>query len=104
MKSKFILAAAAAVIMLAPLQQEAQAQEAQARSLSELLQLVEQGRARDSEELRRREQEFEAQRPSRSACCARPVSASAPWSRRARAGGQVRAERARDRHAQPAAQ
>jgi biopolymer transport protein ExbB len=62
MKSKFILAAAAAVIMLAPLQQEAQAQEAQARSLSELLQLVEQGRARDSQELRRREQEFQAQK------------------------------------------
>lgn len=61
MISKFILAAVAAVIMLSPLQQ-AQAQQEQARSLSELLRLVEQGRARDSEELRRREREFEAEK------------------------------------------
>jgi len=62
MKAKFFLAAAAAVVMLAPLQPaEVHAQQApDARSLSELLRLVEQGRARDSEELRRREREFEA--------------------------------------------
>ncbi|HUG99497.1 MAG TPA: MotA/TolQ/ExbB proton channel family protein [Gammaproteobacteria bacterium] len=62
MKSKFILAAAAAVFVLAPLQPaEVLAQEGrEARSLSELLRLVEQGRARDSEELRAREREFAA--------------------------------------------
>jgi biopolymer transport protein ExbB len=64
MKVKFILAAAAAaVLMAAPHQSaEAQAQAEQARSLSELLRLVEQGRARDSENFRAREREFEAQR------------------------------------------
>jgi biopolymer transport protein ExbB len=65
MKAKFILTAvAAAVVLLSPLQSAmAQAPEAeQARSLAELLRLVEQGRARDSEELRKREREFEAQK------------------------------------------
>jgi biopolymer transport protein ExbB len=70
MKSKFILvAAAAAVLLLAPPQSadaqapaQAPAQAEQARTLAELLRLVEQGRARDSEELRRREREFEAQK------------------------------------------
>jgi biopolymer transport protein ExbB len=73
MKSKFILAAAAALVALAPLhaikaQEQAQEpaqqprQQQQARSLAELLRLVEQGRAQDSEELRRREREFEAQK------------------------------------------
>jgi biopolymer transport protein ExbB len=62
MKSKFILAAAAALLVAAA-PQLAQAQDAPAaRSLDELLKLVEQGRARDSEELRRREREFESQR------------------------------------------
>jgi biopolymer transport protein ExbB len=65
MKAKFILTAvAAAVVLLSPLQPAvAQAPQAeQARSLAELLRLVEQGRARDSEELRQREREFEAQK------------------------------------------
>jgi biopolymer transport protein ExbB len=63
MKLKFFLAAAAAVIILLPFQPaEVQAQQQEARSLAELLRLVEQGRARDSEELRRREREFEAER------------------------------------------
>ena len=64
MKSKFILAAAAAVFVLAPLHSaEVLAQEGGgARSLSELLRLVEQGRARDSEELRAREREFAAEK------------------------------------------
>jgi biopolymer transport protein ExbB len=62
MKSKFILAAAAALLVAAA-PQLTQAQDAPAaRSLDELLKLVEQGRARDSEELRRREREFESQR------------------------------------------
>jgi biopolymer transport protein ExbB len=63
MKLKFFLAAAAAAIILLPLQPaEVQAQQQEARSLAELLRLVEQGRARDSEELRRREREFEQER------------------------------------------
>jgi biopolymer transport protein ExbB len=65
MKSKFILAAVAALVVLAPLQSsqaQQQQQQPQARSLNELLQLVEQGRARDSESLRQREREFEAQK------------------------------------------
>ncbi len=64
MKVKLILAAAAAAVFMAAPHQaaEAQAQAEQARSLSELLRLVEQGRARDSEEFRQREREFEAQR------------------------------------------
>jgi biopolymer transport protein ExbB len=68
MKSKFLLAIVlgAAVAVLSPIQpaeaQQQQAQPQQARSLAELLRLVEQGRARDSEELRRREREFEAER------------------------------------------
>jgi biopolymer transport protein ExbB len=67
MKSKFILAAVAALVVIAPFQSSAaqeqqQRQQPQARSLNELLQLVERGRAEDSEELRRREREFEAQK------------------------------------------
>jgi biopolymer transport protein ExbB len=74
MKAKFMLAAAAAMVTLAPVQlvlaqqeeqqqqQPQRQQQQQARSLNELLQLVEQGRARDSEELRRREREFEQQK------------------------------------------
>jgi biopolymer transport protein ExbB len=62
MKSKFILAAVAALVVLAPLQSSQAQQQQQARSLNELLQLVEQGRARDSENLRQREREFEAQK------------------------------------------
>jgi len=62
MKSKFILAAVAAAIMLMPLQQAEAQQDTQARSLNELLRLVEQGRARDSEQLRQREREFETQK------------------------------------------
>jgi biopolymer transport protein ExbB len=67
MKSKFILAAVAALVVIAPFQSSAaqeqqQRQQQQARSLNQLLQLVEQGRAEDSEELRRREREFEAQK------------------------------------------
>lgn len=66
MKSKMILAAAAAagLLLLAP-PQAAQAQaeaKQEARTLNELLRFVEQGRARDSEELRRREAEFAAQK------------------------------------------
>jgi biopolymer transport protein ExbB len=67
MKFKFILAAVAALVVIAPFQSSAaqeqqQRQQQQARSLNQLLQLVEQGRAEDSEELRRREREFEAQK------------------------------------------
>ncbi len=61
MKLKFILGAAAA-LLIAVQPQPAGAQEQQARSLDELLRLVEQGRARDSQELRQREREFEQQR------------------------------------------
>lgn len=61
MRVKFALAAVVAVVFglgaLAPADANAQA-----RSLEELLRLVEQGRARDSEEARQREQEFAAQR------------------------------------------
>ncbi len=60
MKLKLFMAATAAVFVLgsmAPMQAQGQA-----RSLDELLRLVEQGRARDSEEARQREREFEAQR------------------------------------------
>ncbi len=61
MRVKFLLTAVVAVMFglgtLAPADANAQA-----RSLEELLRLVEQGRARDSEEARQREREFEAQR------------------------------------------
>ena len=60
MKLKLFMAAMAAVFLLgtmSPMQAQGQA-----RSLDELLRLVEQGRARDSEEARQREREFEAQR------------------------------------------
>ncbi|TVQ48793.1 MAG: energy transducer TonB [Gammaproteobacteria bacterium] len=61
MRVKFLLATVVAVIFglgtLAPADANGQA-----RSLEELLRLVEQGRARDSEEARQREREFEAQR------------------------------------------
>ncbi|MCC5867184.1 MAG: MotA/TolQ/ExbB proton channel family protein [Gammaproteobacteria bacterium] len=60
MKLKLFMAAMAAVFLLGTMV-PTQAQ-GQARSLDELLRLVEQGRARDSEEARQREREFEAQR------------------------------------------
>lgn len=64
MKSKFIFAAAAAAFMLTAFQPAyVQAQEGrEARSLNELLRMVEQGRARDTEALRAREREFEAEK------------------------------------------
>ena len=62
-KSTFAAAAAAALLALAPaMPAEAQGQTEQARSLNELLRLVEQGQARDTDELRRREREFEQQK------------------------------------------
>jgi biopolymer transport protein ExbB len=60
-KPRFILVLAATLLALAAPIQLAEAQQ-QAQSLNDLLRLVEQGRARDSEELRRREREFEQQR------------------------------------------
>ena len=62
-KSTFAAAAAAALLALAPaMPAEAQGQTEQARSLNELLRLVDQGQARDTDELRRREREFEQQK------------------------------------------
>ena len=61
MKTRIILAVMAAVVLIGAGAQSAEAQQ-EARSLNELLRLVEQGRARDSEELRQREREFAEQR------------------------------------------
>ena len=61
MRARIILAVTAAAILIGAGSQSAEAQQ-EARSLNELLRLVEQGRARDSEELRQREREFEEQR------------------------------------------
>ena len=61
MKTRVVLAGIAAIVLMGGGPQFAEAQQ-EARSLNELLRLVEQGRARDSEELRQREREFEQQR------------------------------------------
>jgi biopolymer transport protein ExbB len=60
MRLKFTLAATAAVFALGSLVPITA--QGQARSLDELLNLVEQGRARDTQQAREREREFEAQR------------------------------------------
>jgi biopolymer transport protein ExbB len=58
---RLILAVAAVALLFGAALNPAEAQQ-EPKSLSELLRLVEQGRARDSEELRQREREFEQQR------------------------------------------
>jgi biopolymer transport protein ExbB len=58
---KIMVAAATVALLIGAAPPPAEAQQ-EPRSLSELLRLVEQGRARDSEELRSREREFEQQR------------------------------------------
>ncbi len=59
MKTRITLIALGLLMIGAPI---AQAQEGQARSLSELLRLVEQGRASEAQENRQREREFQADR------------------------------------------